>query len=1017
MSKQAKDFQKATADRIAAIFAEGKQRRVLLSDEVGLGKTIIAKEVIQRVRDIRNSVNDDMYRVVYVCSNMNIVKQNTRNLGIKDVMDMGESRLTMQHLKLQEKVVKLKEEKHYREDGKYEHPEDMPVLLIPLTPGTSFSISNNYGNMNERALMYCLISLMPECLKYEHELNVFFQYKVSDDTWREMVRKYMVRVEHCGNDYQIKIHNALRTTDSFKDFLNALQKGCLDKTAYQFIPRLRMSFALISLNELEPDLVIMDEFQRFSSLLDEESADEQSMISKQFFGDLNKTDENINSPLILLLSATPYKPYSTLEELNELNTDEQYRDFYQLMDFMFKADKSVMPFKRIWEDYSSELSHLSSENIDILLAKKKVAEDKMYEAICRTERLNENLISTHYVKEIAISEGDVLSYCQMQKLLDDCREKAENIEGIRFNSYNIPMDYVKSCPYLLSFMDSYQLKKNITKVYELGRVEGFKLPISTIRQRYLLKTDHIYHYKKIPSNNARLEYVKNILFDQHAERMLWIPTSHPYYTTPASNVFEINKDFSKILIFSAWEMVPRMLSVMLSYEAERRTIGEAFENEKASYTNKTGHNRLNTSKESLTGKESRSKEIITYPCSFLAGLYSPKEFYGKPISSIQSELKQRISTYVSSKVDFTEAGYSSADVYNYLLWLDGDENVTINVFSRKALDVLVNLAIGGPAECLLRILKEKEKAKKLAENFVTLFNRRQSAAIIDLIYEHKDLDVYYEQVVDYCVMGNLQAVLDEFVHMIDESGEKTDEIYQVIDESFIEMESGLSLDTTDTFAKGNLAYKRKKKHMRTHIALPFMNAKIDESKIKVANKTREAFNSPFRPFVLASTSVGQEGLDFHWYCRKIVHWNTPSNPQDLEQREGRINRYKCLAIRRNIAKLYKSIYDWNEMFSKAATVMKDKYHYADLVPYWCLPPELIKEMGDEVEMIERIVPMYPMSIDKERYDRLIAVLSLYRLTLGQPRQEELLDMLKDVLSPMEIKKLLFDLSPINRIRR
>ena len=196
-----------------------------------------------------------------------------------------------------------------------------------------------------------------------------------------------------------------------------------------------------------------------------------------------------------------------------------------------------------------------------------------------------------------------------------------------------------------------------------------------------------------------------------------------------------------------------------------------------------------------------------------------------------------------------------------------------------------------------------------------------------------------------------------------------------------------------------------------------MNAKIDESKIKVANKTREAFNSPFRPFVLASTSVGQEGLDFHWYCRKIVHWNTPSNPQDLEQREGRINRYKCLAIRRNIAKLYKSIYDWNEMFSKAATVMKDKYHYADLVPYWCLPPELIKEMGDEVEMIERIVPMYPMSIDKERYDRLIAVLSLYRLTLGQPRQEELLDMLKDVLSPMEIKKLLFDLSPINRIRR
>ncbi|MDM5326796.1 hypothetical protein [Neobacillus sp. CF12] len=38
--------------------------------------------------------------------------------------------------------------------------------------------------------------------------------------------------------------------------------------------------------------------------------------------------------------------------------------------------------------------------------------------------------------------------------------------------------------------------------------------------------------------------------------------------------------------------------------------------------------------------------------------------------------------------------------------------------------------------------------------------------------------------------------------------------------------------------------------------------------------------------------MGQEGLDFHYYCRKIVHWNLPSNPIDLEQREGRITQYK-----------------------------------------------------------------------------------------------------------------------------
>ena len=64
-------------------------------------------------------------------------------------------------------------------------------------------------------------------------------------------------------------------------------------------------------------------------------------------------------------------------------------------------------------------------------------------------------------------------------------------------------------------------------------------------------------------------------------------------------------------------------------------------------------------------------------------------------------------------------------------------------------------------------------------------------------------------------------------------------------------------------------------------------------------------------------------------------------------------------------------------------------------------------------MIERIVPMYPLSSDQSAYFRMNAVLSLYRLTLGQPRQEELLELFKD-LSTEEIEQLLFNLSPIKK---
>ena len=133
MSKAAKEFQIETANRIEEIFRGGSQKRVLLADEVGLGKTIIAREVIDRVRRIRAEKNDDMFRVVYICSNINIVHQNTKNLGVKSRLDINESRLSMQHLVIQEQVARLKESGGYREDGNYEEGE-MPELLIPITP-------------------------------------------------------------------------------------------------------------------------------------------------------------------------------------------------------------------------------------------------------------------------------------------------------------------------------------------------------------------------------------------------------------------------------------------------------------------------------------------------------------------------------------------------------------------------------------------------------------------------------------------------------------------------------------------------------------------------------------------------------------------------------------------------------------------------------------------------------------------------------------------------------------------
>lgn len=77
------------------------------------------------------------------------------------------------------------------------------------------------------------------------------------------------------------------------------------------ISKLRVLFAKISLDKLEPDLVIMDEFQRFKYLIHSEPESETGMLANKFF--------NSDRVRMLLLSATPYKMYSTLEDNSIFN--------------------------------------------------------------------------------------------------------------------------------------------------------------------------------------------------------------------------------------------------------------------------------------------------------------------------------------------------------------------------------------------------------------------------------------------------------------------------------------------------------------------------------------------------------------------------------------------------------------------------------------------------------------------------------------------------------------------------
>jgi hypothetical protein len=176
---------------------------------------------------------------------------------------------------------------------------------------------------------------------------------------------------------------------------------------------------------------------------------------------------------------------------------------------------------------------------------------------------------------------------------------------------------------------------------------------------------------------------------------------------------------------------------------------------------------------------------------------------------------------------------------------------------------------------------------------------------------------------------------------------------------------------------------------------------------------RAAFNSPFWPFVLATTSIGQEGLDFQPYCHAVVHWNLPNNPVDLEQREGRVHRYKGHAVRKNVASLAGKIghlpvaaaNPWPDLFNVAA---KHSNRTSEIVPYWVFPVE-----GGAY--IERHAPTLPLSREAARLPALRSSLAVYRMVFGQPRQEDLLEHLKRTVPEQELARistwLYIDLEP------
>ncbi|MDB4777836.1 DEAD/DEAH box helicase [bacterium] len=1078
-----KDFQRATVNVVYKNLYEGGQKRMLVADEVGLGKTIVAKGIIARkIQDKIAKGDTTPLRVTYICSNQVIAHENVTKL---DIYPNAGS-----YNRFASRITYLA----YRQDF-----ESSGLLsLNTLTPATSFKKGNKTGQQYERWIIYALLMADESLSEYRKGLACMLRANVTrtpkkwadliegerqgwiEDWLREdcaakflkYIRKKKIPHSDCELFNTLGLKKSVTIYKAVKEFLPGLDFRNLNQFREEsdhLVALLKEALAEICVDYIDADLYILDEFQRFKDLVQTDLESEASSIAKRIFDKENSR--------ILLLSATPFKAFTADTALE--SDEEHYKEFKTVLKFLMNGDSgSLAAYEEHRQALFKQLLELSVDQ-DIDSTHRDKVQGFLRSFICRTERLSVsedlNAMTVDKWKEqpLAVTKGDVENFIATDNIV----QMLNDLEDGK-TSLHPPVEFCKSAPYPLSFLDGYKLKKELRSWKDDSDLRKSLRANPEAWINYHKVKDYSLELtgNEINTASSKLKQVMDEVFGDQGEKLLWIPPSLPCYRL--GGVFEDSVGFSKTLVFSAWLMVPRMLSTLISYELERRTVGNKqtvdlkHEKKQRKYFHKKEESRHPLPQLVFSQTSNMSNFTILYPSRTLADIFDPDESVGQDFSL--SELRTKVANKIRVMIDdanlrqFSHSDgerdrwywaapllldrHNSTYSSEVKAWLSEDSQLEESTFfkSKKGKDssklqhlvelrncfenpfdaglgalpeniefALADMAIGSPSVVSLRSFRKEYEADfqtqntfglELAGEFLSLFNKPESNAAIRLSTNDNH---YWRRALQYCVDGCLQSVLDEFIHVLRSDYDDPLELKRRLVESMNLMTNRLNVDDLDGFLKG------RNRTMRCHYAVDLGNQRMetDEGQKRITG-VRQNFNSPFRPFVLSTTSIGQEGLDFHLYCRKIVHWNLPHNPIDLEQREGRINRFKGLVIRQQIAEKYgdhlssdavKEIGTWSALFNIADEQERQGTDKCQLIPFWHVEADLFQ--------IERIIPFYPFSKDRAKLFSLLKTLAIYRLAFGQPRQAELVEHLIESIPESKIdevrQKLMIDLSPIS----
>ncbi len=1020
-------FQRAAVDHIVARLEDPKgSRRFLLADEVGLGKTVVARSVIDRLA-ARHS--GKQCTVVYLCSNAEISEQNRRKLA-----DGGGHPVR--------RVTELADRQPPKRDQ---------VVLYAFTPNTS--LKGGTGLAHERRLLLFLLDHVLGFDTSDYLTREYFRCGVQEERWHKSTTWSTLRAEFLGRIPE-RVQRAFKNAVGLHDanLLTELSKGIEDdKNRYALIGRCRVALQRATLQQLEPDLVILDEVQRFRDVIDK--LDKPESLARALIGPTTRT---------LILSATPYRMLSLSSDAAGA---DHHQEFHSTLKFLCGQHIEIPArVKRAIEEFGQQLKVVDLENArdERLLHLKRSIEQDLRQVMCRTERnwyFDEHSGALH-------ENGDRVSLPSLPEL----QELVALEHGLRGQLADVGQvtDFWKSSPSVLTFMDrGYALHRRLTNDTG-GERRRAAVPSALIASA---------GDPALSGRHQRMQtLLRHTVGDDTRAPLLWTAPTLRYLSSDAFGA----EPPRKMLVFSGWRFVPKAVAVVASQAVEARLQrgGEA-------------------SKQPLQLKLALSSHVfdVCLPSLALATAVDPLALslaHGAAPSEAQllalatGALRERLAEVgireapqgtllpwqavmcLERGLGFGDAIRDTVDDWwppadndpgptrrhaeRLMAWLDDAPTRSI---TPERLRRLALVALGSPAVCLartaLRLYGADACRRGLAqlwtvgfESLRAYFNRPvvQQAVRISTGTRRRrrggrhKAGGYSVQVLQYCLRHELQAVLDEHGYLAYADGSR-DSVQAFAEHCgrIWSLEPGLRRTNASRKRGKDLIIGSAGERWATHFALAFgdelKSEPTDEGEAKPLRRSdiREAFNSPFWPFVLATTSVGQEGLDFHWYCRDVFHWNLPANPVDLEQREGRVNRRHGLAVRQSIAQDWPlSRLDgrigarnpWVALFDALEEDVERQRYKQGLYPHW------IYECTDSTQTrgIVRHVCHFRASRDADRYQVLKERLALYRLVFGQAQQEHLLSDLHDRLRVLPedqqlaarhaLRGYMLNLSPISR---